>query len=518
MPTALFAWYAPEDLEALKTKGKKDLGPIANALEHRQFDQVELLANTVMVKEFSEDDPKTNCEAYAQWLRSRYPCSVRLHWSPLDNPTNHEAIHKTACEVVDEVMAADASVELTFHLSPGTPSQHAIWFILSKSKYPSKLLMASERGETPEERVFEVDLPFEVSGDYLSEVVARSDEFVLHKKRLGPESPEVKDILHGCPAMEKAVVRARILAPAMAPALILGESGTGKDLFAKAIHSESERKGRYIAINCGAIPSELVESELFGHKRGAFTGADKDKKGLFLEAKGGTVFLDEIGELPLRHQVKLLRVLQEKEVTPVGGFDAEPIDVRIVAATHRDVYEQVRSGAFRQDLFHRVAVGVIELPPLRDRGDDLALLVDVLWKKIQSTRGGQDNPVRILSPGAMNILKAHPWPGNVRELENVLTRVNLWSTRKSVGKREVEDAILPLAPIDGDRILDRSLDQGVSIEAILSDVARHYLQRALEKSDGNRAKVARLLDLSHGNTVDYWMKKHGVEPLSKTRQ
>src|SRR5690606_1872294 len=204
-----------------------------------------------------------------------------------------------------------------------------------------------------------------------------------------PESPDFEHIVGVSKPMAKVKAQAQKVAPRSAPVLILGESGTGKELFARAIHKASGRKGKFIPVNCGAISPSLIESELFGHLKDAFTGATKPRAGHFREAQGGTIFLDELGELPLEAQVKLLRVLQEEEVTPVGGSRPEKINVRVVAATNRNLPHRIAAGEFREDLFYRLAVAVLELPPLREREGDFRHLVDFLLQEVNEKSAGE---------------------------------------------------------------------------------------------------------------------------------
>jgi len=215
------------------------------------------------------------------------------------------------------------------------------------------------------------------------------------------------------------------VAPTDSTVLVLGESGTGKEVVARYIHELSERsEGPFVSINCGALPETLLESELFGHVKGSFTGAVRDKEGLFTAARGGTFFLDEIAETAPSTQVKLLRVLQEREVLPVGGTEPIPVDVRLIAATNRDLDEEMRNGRFRSDLYYRLNVIALYLPPLRERPDDIALLVEACLERLAAERGQEP---RRLSPAALEVLLAYGWPGNVRELENVLEHAALVS-------------------------------------------------------------------------------------------
>jgi transcriptional regulator with PAS, ATPase and Fis domain len=327
-----------------------------------------------------------------------------------------------------------------------------------------------------------------------------------------PEAPAFTAIVHRCAAMNRTVAMAHRLALREVPVLIQGESGTGKELFARAIHQASARNGKpFIAVNCGAIPQELVDAELFGHEKGAFTGATAARAGYFESANGGTLFLDEIGELPLASQVRLLRVLQEREVTRVGATQAKALDLRVIAASNRVLPEEVRAGRFREDLFHRLAVGVLLLPPLRQREGDISLLIDTLLAHINAeaaTQPGYEH--KKLDVQARNLLLPHGWPGNVRELHNTLLRASIWASGDTITRQDVAESLaLTVAP-QADTVLGRSLEQGVSLLDIMADVARHYLERAMAQTHGNKSEAARLLGLGSYQTLGNWLQKYDV--------
>jgi len=291
--------------------------------------------------------------------------------------------------------------------------------------------------------------------------------------------------------------------------LISGESGTGKELVAHAIHGLSLRRDRpFVAVNCGAMPEALLESELFGHVRGAFTGADKDKKGLLEAADGGTVFLDEIGEMPPTMQVKLLRVLQERKYRRVGGTEEAAANIRVIAATNRDLPKQVGEGKFREDLFYRLNVIPVHVPALRDRADDIPIIAEHFLEKYTREMGRNADS---FAPDAQAALRAYPWPGNVRELENVIER----SVALESGSR-IELATLPehlrhgkpATPRPGDPFGDAAT--GFSLERHLQDIERSHLERALQRAGGVQTRAAEVLGLSF-RQFRYLIKKHGLK-------
>ncbi|MBM4188344.1 MAG: sigma-54-dependent Fis family transcriptional regulator [Gemmatimonadetes bacterium] len=277
-----------------------------------------------------------------------------------------------------------------------------------------------------------------------------------------------------------------VVAPTDSTVLIQGESGTGKEVIARSLHNLSSRAdGPFLSINCCALPENLLESELFGHVKGSFTGAVRDKQGLFAAARGGTFFMDEVGEMPPSLQIKLLRVLQEREVIPVGATEPIPVDVRIVAATNRDLEEEVRRGRFRSDLFYRLNVIALELPALRERRDDLVLLIDGFLQDLATERG---DPVRVLTSEALDAVMVYDWPGNVRELQNALEHAVVLSKGESI-----EPVALP------ERITRRRKEPLVaersSPNPSLEVIERAYIMWVLQSEGGNKTRAAEVLGI-----------------------
>ena len=296
--------------------------------------------------------------------------------------------------------------------------------------------------------------------------------------------------------------------------LITGESGVGKEVVARAVHGLSDRADlAFVAVNCGAIPESLIESELFGHMRGAFTGADSEARGMFREADGGTLFLDEIGELPLATQVKLLRVLQEEEVRPVGAAKSYPVDVRILAATARDLERMVEAGTFRADLFYRLNVFRLHIPPLRERGEDVPVLADQLLARLSRRLGKATAP---LDRDAVEALCDYPWPGNVRELENTLERALILAR----GGRVTRDlfpftsAGVPVArPAATTADVPAESDEDLSIKRGGRALEERLIRLALARTRGNRTRAAQLLEIS-ARALQYKLKEYDISPLN----
>lgn len=316
--------------------------------------------------------------------------------------------------------------------------------------------------------------------------------------------PQIK-LLGSSQAMEHLRELIERVSRSQAPVHIYGESGTGKELVAHLIHDAgSRRDGPFVPVNCGAIPTELMESELFGHKKGSFTGAVADKQGLIQSAEGGTLFLDEIADLPLHMQVKLLRVIQEKSVRPVGESRESPIDVRILSATHKNLAALVAEGKFREDLFYRINVIEIRVPPLRERMEDVPELVDSILRKLVKQIGGDD--LR-MSDAAMQTLCQYAFPGNVRELENVLERA---ATLSVGGTIDIADLQLRPKVNPVEKTSSGPVAPGEPLGEALEDIERDAIVRALEQTRYNKTKAAQLLGMSF-RSLRYRIKKLGIE-------
>ena len=355
-----------------------------------------------------------------------------------------------------------------------------------------------------------------------------------------------RDIITRSPVMERVVTLGRKAAASDIPILVEGESGVGKELVARAIQGSGDRKGKpFVTVNCGAIPENLVESILFGHEKGAFTGATERHVGKFVEADGGTLFLDEIGDLPLDVQVKLLRAVQEGEVDPVGARSAQKVDIRLISATHRDLLQRVREGKFREDLFYRLNVFPIFVPPLRDRPEDIPYLADHFIRRMGSS--GSGTKVTGINPEALSLLTAYDWPGNIRQLENAIFRAVVLSEDSLLTPDEFPQIRAQVEGIDlerqdgsasaGDageaivrhvRIMEqvqhdqpgkrdfgivRALDERGNVRS-LADVELEMIKLAIEHYQGQMSEVARRLGIGR-STLYRKLKEYGIDPEEK---
>jgi DNA-binding NtrC family response regulator len=502
----LISWIGGTDLKAADGALNGGIGPIANALlSGVQYDRVFLLTNYQHQKSVY----------FCNWLeqKSGYK-NVDLQDVELTSPTSYPEIYRSVCQALGELKLPKEDVELTFHLSPGTPAMVAIWIMLAKTRFPALLIQSSEKKEAGVSRfdIESVDATFDLASDFLPEFLQRSDARIERLSKVPTAAvTEFAKIVHSSEIMREQIDLARRIAVHNVPVLILGETGTGKELFAEAIRQASSRANKpFVTVNCGAISKDLINSELFGHKKGAFTGADANRKGHFREADGGTLFLDEIGDLPLDAQVRLLRAIQQKEVTPLGETASVKVDVRIIAATHRDLMAEVAAGRFREDLFHRLAVGILHLPPLRDRAEDIELLIEHCL--IQINADSKDQPEwqnKVISPKAKIILLEYPWPGNVRELYHTLLRAAIWSRQSEISEVDIQKNLLTLQSQSTD-ILGQRLRKGFDLQEVLDQVERHYIERAMSKASGKKKLAAELLGIAHYQTLTNRMARIGL--------
>jgi DNA-binding NtrC family response regulator len=518
----LFSWIGFADYRALAATVPRDeqaavleglnpptpltgqAGPLKTLLDRERFDEVHLLTLQRGVRN----------KLYARWVGG----TAVLHLVKVIDPTDYAAVFG----VVDAQLAAvmgtprTESEELCIHLSPGTPTMAAVWVLLGKSRYHPATFYQTYEGEV---RV--TDIPFDLVVDFVPQVLREADaKFQL----LAGEGPQdvagFESIAGNSRGIRVAVGRARRAARRDVSVLILGESGTGKEMFARAIHDASPRRaGRFVAINCAAISPGLLESELFGHKKGAFTGATEDRDGAFKEADGGTLFLDEVGECDASMQAKLLRVLQPPDNNPSQRLfnrvgDSRPLtsDVRVVAATNRNLLDCVAAHRFREDLYYRLAVITVKLPPLRERREDIPLIAGRLLDRINCDFARQEPGFRPrrLSATALEFAKKHSWPGNVRQLGNTLTQAAVMTDEAVIERRDLADAIAEVPGASAVDLHELQLGEGFSLERHLKEIQTHYLRRALEEAGGVQRRAAELLGYRNYQTLAAQVERLGV--------
>jgi two-component system response regulator HupR/HoxA len=386
-----------------------------------------------------------------------------------------------------------------------------IYSFLTKPWHPDQLLMAARNGA----RLFQLQRDNDRMALEMKQLAHVAERRVDDRRRTVKRGFGFDRIVRTAgSAMDAVCVTAQQIATFDVPALVTGETGTGKELLARAIHYGSLRSDKpFYAVHCGAIPDELLESELFGHKKGAFTGAHANRIGLLEQADGGTVFLDEIGDTSPAFQVKLLRFLQEGEIRPVGSNETITVDVRIVAATNRDLEDEARAGRFREDLYYRLAVSPVRVPALRERPGDIAVIADQILENAIAVHGKH---VHGFDAAAMDFLTAYDWPGNVRELENEIVRMLMMARGDSLGAADVSPRILRAAPRDD--LADPVADAAVAIDGTLKDrvekMEARILRETLTRLRWNKSRAADELGLSRVG-LRAKLDRYGVEPPVK---
>lgn len=525
MPTRriLFSWIGHADLRAMaaslsETAQKEVLkglnppkpmpdqpGPLKCLLDAEQFDEVHLLSDHTAVKN----------RHYLKWLGG----DPVLHQVKLTNPTDYPEVFKVADAELASVVSVPRAhrLDLCLHLSPGTPTMTAIWLLLGKSKYHPATFYQTHEG-----KAWVTTVPFDLVLEFVPQVLRDAD---ARLQRLASHSPQdvqgFEGIVGESHNLRIAVGLARRAALRDVSVLLLGESGTGKEKFARAIHDASPRKPKkFISINCAAISRDLLESELFGHKKGSFTGAVTDRDGAFTEADGGTLFLDEIGECDSAMQAKLLRVLQPPDNDPchrvfyrVGESKPTTSDVRIIAATNRDLNAAIARNEFRDDLYYRVAAITIKLPPLRERREDIPLLVQRLLGQINENFAKKEPGYlhKQISSSAMTFVRKHPWPGNVRQLYNTLLQAAVMTDGDVIDRQDVADAVAEVPGKPNLDLMEQPLGEGFVLTDFLEEIQRHYLIRGMKESGGVKTKAAELLGYKNYQTLAAQLDRLKVE-------
>lgn len=479
-------------------------GPIRTLVMRESFDDIHLLSNY----------PTWVGRAFSKWLGG----ATKVHEVQLKDPTDYTQVFNVSDQVLSQICFSDSrGMDLCIHLSPGTPAMTAIWVLLGKSRYPARFF------QTHGGRAWQTEIPFDLVVDFLPNLLRGSDTHLVGLAAKAPgEIGGFEAIVGNSRAIRVAVGRAQRAAIRDVSVLITGESGTGKEMFARAIHAASARRLKpFVAINCAAVPRDLLESELFGHKKGAFTGAFSDRAGAFEEADGGTLFLDEVGECPLEMQAKLLRVLQPlqdqgpslRAFRRLGESKDRISNVRILAATNQHLIEAIDRREFREDLYYRLAVVVLALPSLRERKEDIKLLAASLLEQINASFRTQEPAYedKSLSTSAKAFVLRHSWPGNVRQLFNTLVQSAVMAEGKVLEQADLAEALGETAKIEQSSPPVVSLGDGFNLTRYLESIQRELLERAMEEAKGVKTHAARLLGYANYQTLDAQLRRLGAK-------
>ena len=514
----LFSWIGSADLAAMandQSAGDKEeihraikwgrddakgTGPLRSVLENEQFGEIHLLGNYA----------EKHLNQYASWLDS-LNLNITTHAVKLVSPIDYDSIYTNVKQILDKHYRSAKNP--TFYLTPGTPAMAATWLLLGKSLYPARLIQGYEGKQA------EVVVPFDIRADVISKVLEQSDLLWAHLSISSPQEVSgFHRIVGDSTAIREAVGRAQRIAIRDTCVMVVGETGTGKELFAQAIHAASPRnKGEFIAINCAALSKELLESELFGHVKDAFTGAARARKGAFERAHNGTLFLDEIGECSLDMQAKLLRALQptpgskstDRTFTKVGADKETTVNVRVIAATNRNLDQRVQEGYFREDLLYRLAVINLRLPPLRERGKDITLIAESILMSI-------NNEFREVEPGysdktisaeAIYLLEQQKWSGNVRALSNCLMQSAIMARADIL---EVSDIQAALKESPRTNTKPTTIGNDFCLKSHLKGIQTEYLTEAVKQSNGTKTDAAGLVGYSNYQRLDAQLATAGL--------
>jgi len=499
MKRALLTWLGTADIKLLSNPEQTNLGPLRQVVTEKGFDIVYIMSNRKI--ELTE----LCVAALKKWNRK---LQVKVFQYNEFDPTDYELVLQHTQDALRQILPEVESSKgaLTFFATPGTPIMVAVLCLMAERLPQVSLIQTSEENGV---KYVNWSIP-----DFLTQEKLQ---------RMGEDSsaeiPDYKifhDLVFVSGVMWEKTSQALRYARFDVPVLILGETGTGKEEFAKRIHKASHRPGEFIAINCGAIPAALLESELFGTTKNAYTGA-ADRKGKFELAEHGTIFLDEIGELPLEQQVKLLRVIQEKTVTRLGPQNKPVhIDVRIVAATHRNLPKMVKEGTFREDLFYRLAIAVITLPPLRERGQDVFIAADAaLANANKMIYGDETKEYKNLSKDVKLFIASEKWFGNFRELNSVVLRAVINTPGKLLTVQDMQEAMLDTGATAQETEVTFGLpkytsDYTFNLAEALKTVEKHYIELALRDAQQKKTKAAKLLGLDNYQTLSSRMKNYGL--------
>ena len=493
-PEILVSWIGNADIA--QAISDNDSGPLESILKFKSFDILYTLSNR----------PEAELSSYLSMLTDKYHVKVIPAFVQLKDPTHFGDIYQIMDSLLKKIDSESPKNQLTLQITSGTPSMTAISILLGKVKYATNFIQS-----THEQGVIVPELPFDIAADFHPSRNSNSSQLSSLFVGEAPDTAAFSDIVTQSQDMEILKQKAAIIAKREVPVLITGETGTGKELFAKAIHNTSSRANKpLLVLNCGAIPKDLIDTTLFGYEKGAFTGANTARDGYFSMANGGTLFLDEFGELPLDSQVRLLRVIQQGTYSPVGSTKEYTSDVRIIAATNKDLINEVAEGRFREDLFYRVAIGLLHLPPLRQRTGDLTFLAKALLEQINEKAANEKDYIhKKLSVTAINFISQQAWMGNVRELQATLLRATLWQSGGTLTEQNIFESVIQSTHFTKN-ILDRDITQGFEINEIIGELTKSYVVKAMEHCHGNKPKAAALLGLKNYQTLNNWIEKYNI--------
>ena len=499
MKRALLTWLGTADVEALTAPEQMNPGPLRQVVSEKGFDVVYIMSNR------KHDLTKQCIDILEKWDKK---LKIEVFQYDFANPTDYELVLKYTQQTLTSILPRiDTKDSLTFFVTPGTPIMVAVLCLMAERLPQVSLVQSTKENGV---KFLNWSIP-----NYLTQT--KIEKIAENTSTEFPDNNVFKRLVLSSEIMREKQRQAIHYSRLNIPILILGESGTGKGEFADCIHKSSQRSsGPFISVNCGAISPTLIGSELFGAEKGAFSGAFQKIIGKFEAAEHGTIFLDEIGEMPLDQQVNLLKVLDKKEITPIGGLP-KTVDVRIIAATNRNLRQMVREGSFREDLYYRLTVAVITLPPFRERGQDLILAAnEALAYANHSIFGNVESEYKEFSADVRLFISAQEWLGNYREIRNVMIRAVLNATGKILTVPDMQEAMmLDMGAEKGNaeggfELPPYTSDGSFKLDKALKAVEKHYIELALRDANHKKTKAAQLLGIDNYQVLSSRMKEYGL--------
>jgi transcriptional regulator with PAS, ATPase and Fis domain len=488
------SWVGEHDFQIVRQERDYNVGPIYaffNSKFSEEIDEFHLL-HSVGYKE-------NEFEIFLEKIKNNFGNKkIIAHNVKLENPTDYGLIYPLITDLLDK--------EGFYHIqtSSGTPQMAAIWLLLSKTilNKRSKLYQGYYDSKKLKDIISEINIPFDIEVDFLLEINKKIKNNLIENWN---KLPEYLSIIHRSFEINKILNLSYKVSKLDIPVIILGETGVGKELIAKAIHSSSERSNKeLITVNCAALNESTIEATLFGWSKGAWTNSYGEGRGLFLDANNGSIFLDEIGELSLNIQAKLLRVLEYGAFNRVGDGKVFKVDVRIIVATNRDLMKMVSENKFRRDLFYRLNVAVIKIPPLKERKEDILLLAEYFLSKQNEKLGKIDNFNYIekkLSISAKKFIESFDWPGNIRELYHTIERATIWGESDVIDDKLLKSVIISVSKLNEDVIESKEMEFPFNLNEYLDQIKSNYIKKALQKTGGNTSKASKLLGYKNYQTL-----------------
>jgi len=507
MKSIFLSWIGDHDLDFIIYNENK--GPILAWLNSdfcNNIDEIHLLY---------DDHKIIEAQKYISYIKNNYSIFSQFHNFKLSDPTDYKQIYEIVKNVMGKILKnnLDEKVEFHIHTSPGTNQMASIWLLLAATIYPAKLYQSHYNKETKEQRVKICDIPFNIEVEYIPEIKKIADNKLLEYWNI---IPKIDNIIFKSEIMKNLIKHTIKLSNHDVPVLILGESGTGKELIAESIHKLSLRSSnKFIILNCAALHESTAEATLFGWSKGAWTGSIGEGPGLFKECNNGTIFLDEIGDLSLGIQTKLLRTIQNGEIQRVGDGRVTKVNVRVVSATNKNLIKMISEGMFREDLFYRLNIGTIQLPALRERGNDAVIIAEHFLEQINHKFQNDQFVYRYISKkfslNTKKFILGYDWPGNIRELYNAIERACIWNDTEVITDTDFAQAITKFPGLSQNNLHEMIPRKGFNLGNEINKIKKNYIEKVLNMTSWSKVETAKILGYKSYQALSYDMRSLGIK-------